>query len=92
MRLSPRSLRLARGVAAGAIGLAFPMDKIVLAVMLGVQLRNIWILETQHEEEVRARGGGDSGDSGDSVGRLHTQASVIPSLWSALRARYGSRS
>ncbi len=74
MIVSPRYIRLAKGVAAGAIGMAVPFDKIVLAVMLGVQLRKIWMQELQHEEEVRAGGGGDSGAGGDSTGRLRPQA------------------
>lgn len=74
--------RLIPTVAAGVVGLAIPLDKIVLAVMLAVQFRNIWIQEMEHEEEVRARDGGDSGVGGDSAGRLDTQASLI---WKRLR-------
>ena len=77
MRVSPRYRRIAKGVAAGVVGLAIPLDKIVLAVMLIGQFRSIWIQEMQHEEEVRARVAVDSGVGGDRGGRLGTQAPLM---------------
>ncbi len=70
---SPKYRRAAKGVAAGVVGMAIPLDKIVLAVMLGVQLRNIWLMEMQNGEEAGARSGGDSGGGSDSGGGLHPQ-------------------
>jgi hypothetical protein len=105
MRVPPRYSRIAKGVAAGVVGLAMPqvevLNRMALALALAGQIRTAWIQEMKHEEEVRSRFGVD-GSGGGTRGYLGAQApltnlivGMLPekaraNLWSALRDRYSA--